>query len=160
MPRILILYFSLSGSTARVAEAMAFGLRAKACRVDLCNLKDERPPRLDGYDLLGIGSPAYYFRPPFNVMDYLNNLPDFEGLPSFVFTLHGTYPGDAGNAIRKALEKKGSNVLGYFPCHGADLFVGYLKAGILFSPDHPNREELLQAEEFGRKIATIMAGEG
>jgi len=158
MSRSLIVYFSQGGTTARVTESIATGLCATGYQVDLCNMKDERPPDLGGYDLLGIGLPVYYYRPPFTVMDYVNSLPDLDGLPAFVFVLHGTYRGDAGSAIRHALARKGAQEVGYFHCRGADYFLGYLNEGYLFSPDHPTVEELAQSEAFGRQVAAHLAG--
>ena len=159
MPKSLIVYFSQGGTTARVAEHIANGLRTAEFQVDLCNMKDERPPDLGGYDLFGIGLPVYYFRPPFNVTDYVSGLPDLNGLPAFVFVLHGTYRGDAGNAIRHALARRGAREVGYFHCRGADYALIYLKKGYLFSPDHPTAEELAQSEAFGREVAAHAAGQ-
>lgn len=159
MSKSLIIYFSLGGTTARMAESIATGLRTAEYQVDLCNMKNEQPPGLDSYDLLGIGAPAYYFRPPFNVMDYVNSLPSLDGLPAFVFVLHGTYRGDTGNAMRQALAQKGAQEVGYFCCYGADFFLGYLKKGYLFSPDHPTAEELTRSEGFGREVAARIAGQ-
>jgi flavodoxin/ferredoxin len=158
MSRILIIYFSQTGTTGKVAASIAEGLRTAGHRVDLCNIRDEEPPLIEDYDVLGLGTPAYYFRPPFNVSDYVNRLHGLKGMPSFVFVLHGTYPGDTGNELRKALARKGSKEIGYFRSHGADFYQGYLKAGYLFSPDHPSAEELVQADAFGRNVAGILAG--
>jgi len=141
-----------------VAESIAIGLRTTGYQVNLVNMKDEKPPDLSGYDLLGIGSPVYYYRPPFNVMDYVNALDELVGLPTFVFILHGTYLGDAGNAIRNTLARKGAAEVGYFHCRGADYALMYLKAGYLFSPHHPTEEELTLAEAFGREVAARVAG--
>ncbi len=159
MPRSLVVYFSQDGTTARVAEQVAVGLRGEGHDVDLSNLKDGTPPDPRGYDLLGVGSPVYYFRPPFSVADYVADLPDLAGLPTFVLLLHGTYPGDAGSTIRQALARKGGREVGYFRCHGADYFLGYLKRGYLFSPDHPTSDELARATAFGRQVAGRVAGE-
>ncbi len=158
MSKSLIVYFSQGGTTARVAEYIAIGLRVAGYQVDLCNMKDEQPPDLSGYDLLGIGSPAYYYRPPFSVMDYVNSLPDFGGLPAFVFVVHGTYRGDTGNTIRHVLARKGPQEVGYFHCYGADFFLGYLNEGYLFSADHHTAGELAQAEDFGLEVAARLAG--
>jgi flavodoxin/ferredoxin len=159
MPKCLLVYFSQGGTTERVAGSIAAGLRAEELQVTICDLGNKQPPSLKGYDLLGIGSPTYFFRPPFNVTDYVNGLPELGGLPVFAFVLHGTYQGDAANAIRKALARKGAREVGYFHCHGADYAFPYLKEGYLFSPDHPGSEELAQAEEFGRRIAARLGGE-
>lgn len=102
MAKSLIVYFSLGGTTAQVAKAIADGLRAAGHEVDLCNIRNQQPPPLDGYEALGIGTPTYYFRPPFNVTDYVDSLPSLNGLPAFTFVLHGTYQGDAGNVVQRA----------------------------------------------------------
>ncbi len=159
MPRCLVLYYSQGGTTAQVAESIATELRAAAYQVDLYNMIDGPPPDLEGYDLLGIGAPVYYFRMPFTVMDCVNSLPNLAGLPTFVFLLYGTYRGNAGNLLRHALADKGAREVGYFCCLGADYYLGYLEQGYLFSPDHPTAEELAQAESFGRQVAAHAAGE-
>jgi len=158
MTRALIVFFSQTGTTARVADAIAAGLRAVGCHVDLCRLGDG-PPDPAGYDLLGIGLPTYYYRPPFNVTDYVSGLPRLEGIAFLTFVLHGTYRGDAGNAIRSALAAKGAREVGYFACRGADMYVGYLKEGYLFSPDHPTPDELAAAGAFGGEVAARLSGE-
>jgi flavodoxin/NAD-dependent dihydropyrimidine dehydrogenase PreA subunit len=158
MPKALIVFYSLTRTTAQVAERIAAGLNSNGMQVELCNLRDERAPAAAGYDLLGIGTPTYYYRPPFNVMDYLEQLPDLAGKPAFAFTLYGSYRGDCGNLVRQVLNRKGAGELGYFHCRGADLFPGYLKEGYLFSPDHPTRKELAEAEAFGRAVAARLAG--
>ncbi len=153
MPKGLIVYFSQGGTTARVAEAIAAGMRATEWQSTSCNMNDKQPPGLDGYDLLGIGTPTYYYHAPFKVMDYVNSLPPLKGLPTFVFVLHGTYIGDTGNDIRRLLSRKGARAAGYFHSYGADFYLPYLKEGYLFSPDHPTAEELTKAERFGREAA-------
>jgi len=158
MAKCLIVYFSQGGTTAQVAESIATGLRKEKYEVDLCDIKEEQQPDLSRYDLLGIGSPVYVFRPPFIVTDYLNSLPDLGGLPTFTFILHGTYRFDTVKSIRRVLVRKGAKEAGYFHCRGADFWLGYLKEGYLFSPDHPTPEELSQAENFGSQVAGNVAG--
>jgi flavodoxin/Pyruvate/2-oxoacid:ferredoxin oxidoreductase delta subunit len=158
MSKSLVVYFSQGGTTARVAEAIAAGLRAARWEVDLWNLRDGPPPDARAYELIGIGSPVYFYRPPFNVTDYVQSLPDLQGRASFVFVLHGTYRGDTGTMLRDALAGKGAREAGYLHCRGADYFLGYLKEGVLFSPDHPTADELARAEAFGRQVAAHVAG--
>jgi len=159
MAKGLIVYFSQGGTTARVAESIATGLRAAEWQADLCNLKDKQPPKANGYDLIGIGSPVYYYRPPFNVMDYMENLPDLSGRSLFVFVVHGTYRGDTGTMMRRILARKGAREVGYLHCRGADYFLGYLKQGYFFSPSSPTVEELAQAEMFGRELVARLSGQ-
>jgi flavodoxin/ferredoxin len=158
MAKSLIAYFSQGGTTAKVAESIATGLRREGYQVDLHNIKEKPQPDISGYDLLGIGSPVYFFCPPFIVTDYLKSLPALGGLPAFTFVLHGTYRFDTGKSIRRILASKGAQEAGYFHCHGADFFLGYIKQGYLFSPDHPTPEELARAEDFGSQVAGHVAG--
>ena len=53
---------------------------------------------------MGIGTPVYYFRLPFNVSAYLQTLLGLEGKATFYFLLHGTYPGDAGKELQGLLQ--------------------------------------------------------
>lgn len=158
MSRCLIVFLSQGGTTSKIAASIAKGLRAGKHDVDLHNLKDGPAPDQRAYDVLGIGTPAYYFRPPFSVSDYLNSLPDLSGKPVFAFILYGVDCGDAGNAVRRALERKRGKETGYARYYGADYFLGYLKRGYLFSPNHPVLEEIGQAELFGREVAARVAG--
>jgi flavodoxin/Fe-S-cluster-containing hydrogenase component 2 len=157
MQRCLVIYFSMGGATATVAESIAAGLQSEGYQCVLHNLKNGPAPDLKGYDLLGIGSPVYYFGQPFSVMDCLRSLSDLKGLPAFTFNTFGTYRFDSATRLRKILGKKGARPIGYFACHGTGTFLGYAKLGYLFSPDHPKAEDLVKAEKFGRELAGCMA---
>jgi len=152
MTSALIAYFSLGGTTAKVAAAIAAGLQSEGLRVDLQDVRENPTIDIDSYAVIGIGSPTYYFRPPFNILDFIAALPDLQQLPAFQFVLHGTYIGGASNILHQALMEKGARHIGSFTCRGADYFLGYLKQGFLFSPDHPTHDELEEAQIFGREV--------
>jgi flavodoxin/ferredoxin len=158
MPKCLIAYFSQGGTTAQVAESIAAGLRTAEYQVDLFNTRDGPPPSPSSYDVLGVGSPVYWYRLPFSVADYVNRLPRLDGLSAFSFVLYGTYRGETGTTLRRALSQKGAREVGYFHCRGADYFWGYVRQGTLFSPGHPTAQELDQAKVFGREVAARVAG--
>ncbi len=159
MLRCLILMFSQAGATAKVAGAIANGLCAEGYEIDVQNLRDRQPVNTDGYDLIGVGAPTYYYRPPFNMIDAVKKLPDLEGRPAFVFVIHGSYRGDAGTWLRRALAQKHAKEVGYFPCRGADYFLGYLRQGYLFSPESPTPDDLARAAAFGRAVVARVRGE-
>jgi flavodoxin/NAD-dependent dihydropyrimidine dehydrogenase PreA subunit len=153
MPKTLIIYYSQGGTTEKVARAIGEGLSDKGHTVDFHSMIEGRTPDLEGYGLLGVGLPVYYFRPPFKVMDVLSELPDLNGLPVFVFLLYGTLYGDTGTVVRNALREKGGREAGYFVTKGADYFYGYIKRGYLFSPDNPTPLDLEGARSFGESVA-------
>lgn len=152
MAKATVVYFSQSGTTARVADAIGAGLRSAGYLVDLWNLRDGPPPEISGCDLIGIGSPVYYYRLPFNVADYLRTLPRLQGVPAFYFLVHGSHAFDAVNSLRQALAERGVRDVGCFRCHGEANYLGHLKEGYLFSPDHPSPDELNRATEFGTAV--------
>jgi len=154
----LIVYFSQGGTNKLVATSIGDSLQESGHGVDLWNLKDGPPPSPLNYKLLGIGTPTYYYRAPFNVTDYVNTLPNLAGLSTFVFVVHGAYRGSTGNTVRQELDQKGAREIGYFYCLGADFFLGYLKEGCLLSPNHPKIDELNQAWDFGREVAARFEG--
>ena len=152
MRKVLIAWFSQGGTTSLVAEKIGAGLLEAGCEVSKFRIGDPIIPDISKFDAIGIGSPTYMYRPPFSVTDFIRNLPDLAGKQTFVFLLHGTWQGAAGNRIRKLLISKHGKDIGYFKCTGADYFVGYLKLGYLFSPDSPTEQELDAARQFGRSL--------
>jgi len=138
MKKALIAYFSQGGTTRSVSEQILKGLNDKNIQVDLYDITEGSPIDINSYDMIGIGSPAYIFRPPFSVIGFIKGLPDLTGLSYFTFVMYGTRPGKTGNVIRNLLTIKGAKEIGYSKFKGADFWVGYLQRGYLFSPDNPN----------------------
>lgn len=157
-PKALIVYFSQGGTNARVADAIATGIRQAGYETDLWNLTNGRPPDVGGYQLLGIGSPVYYFHLPLNVLHYVKRLPRLGGIPAFMFIVHGSHRIDTANWLRRTLERKGAREVGYFHCRGEAHVLPLLREGYLFSPDRPSEAELLEAKSFGEAIAERAAG--
>ena len=153
MLKAAVIYFSQNGTTAQVAESIAAGLRHAGWDVDLSNLRDGATSEISSYDILGIGSPVYYYHLPFNVIDYLETLPPIEGKPVFYFLIHGSHAFDAVNSLRHFVAQRGAKDVGYFHCYGEAYFLGHLREGYLFSPDHPSKSELEHATAFGIDVA-------
>jgi flavodoxin/Pyruvate/2-oxoacid:ferredoxin oxidoreductase delta subunit len=158
MATCLVVYFSQGGTTRRVAEAIARGWSARGHHVALHDLQDGPAPDPGRYDVLGVGCPAHYYRPAIPVSDYLAALTDLAGKPVFTFVLHAAALGDAGNAVRRALDEKGGSELGYARFRGVGRFLGYLKHGYQFSPADPAPDAIEQAEKFGADLAARLAG--
>ncbi len=155
----LIVYFSQSGTNARVADAIADGLRGAGYEIDLWNLRDGRAPDARKYQLLGIGSPVYYYHLPVNVQYYVEHLAALDGMPAFVFVVHGTHRIDTANWLRCMLARKGAREVGYFHCRGEAHVLPLLREGYLFSPDRPSAAELREARSFGEALAARVAGQ-
>lgn len=150
----LIIYYSLTNSTALIASNIADGIRASGSNAVLCNIKDDTPPGLDEFDMLGIGCPVYGFNVPINVLELIERLTNKKNIPSFAFLTNGSYAWNTGELLKKALNKAGFEPKGWFYNRGADYFIGYLKRGCFTSPNHPTQEEKEAAKRFGYDMMT------
>ena len=154
----MILYWSLSGSTKRVAEAIAGGLRAHGVECALRDLRDGIPDDTGRYEILGVGYPVHYYRPPDPVMRAIHALGRLDGRAVFAFCLAGTYRGAGMDSARAALRGAGGTEIGAFACHGQGDFYPYVRLGWRFSPGHPNDRDLEEAQAFGASLPKSQAG--
>lgn len=152
MTTAAICYFSQTGTTQTIADKIARGLTETGVDTTLLPMAETHPDSLDSYDIIGIGLPVYVFRPPFNVLDFVRGLPELTGKAFFVFVLYGTHPGSTATIVRNLLSKKGGRDLGFLYSRGADMFMGYLNQGVLFSPDCPTPDEKEKAVDFGKEL--------
>ncbi|MFA5809589.1 MAG: flavodoxin domain-containing protein, partial [Thermoleophilia bacterium] len=76
MARILITYYSVSGNTKKMAEAVAEGARDAGGQVDLVTINEasERMSDLPGYGAIVIGSPTYYGSAAPQVLDLFRRI--------------------------------------------------------------------------------------
>lgn len=156
----IVIYFSQTGNTAKVAWAMQAGIKQVGGRCDLAEIRQVDPLRLRDYDLIGIGSPVMGSDPA-NVGDFVNRLRFVGGKHAFVFYTHGTSPGFFWPSIHPKLTAHGLVVIGqahwYGDCHLLHMPQPYPTAG------HPDEMDLEEAERFGREMAIrsarIRAGE-
>ena len=54
----IIIYYSLAGSTQKIAQAIHRGMSQRLDRCDITRLKEVQPEDLINYDLIGLGSPV------------------------------------------------------------------------------------------------------
>lgn len=148
-----IIYFSQTGNTKKIAEAIKRGIVSAAGRCDIFKLKDVKAADLPRYDLIGLGCPVFAYREPANVRDFIESLPPLNGKHSFVFATHGTVLGKALATMSWALHQKGMVVIGSYHCY-ADVFVPGIPYP-WFTTGHPDETDLNQAEAFGRQMADL-----
>ncbi|MFH2063711.1 MAG: EFR1 family ferrodoxin [Pseudomonadota bacterium] len=112
--KTLVLYYSCSQNTARLAKEAESAIRETGWQVELAALRDflksgspEKP------DFIVLGTPVQYFTVPEAALKMIRNLPNYHGTPAFVFT---TYGGCVSNAVpyllANELSQKGARVIG------------------------------------------------
>ena len=80
----IVIYFSQTGNTEKVAYAIQAGVKQAAGHCDITKIKDADPKRLYEYDLIGIGSPLFEVT---NVWEFMKSLRSVGGKHVFFFLL-------------------------------------------------------------------------
>jgi len=149
--RALMICFSQTGNTHKVAKHIQQGLNEVADTCDLIGLDEVDMSSLNSYDLIGIGFPVFYYKEPFNISDFIGSLPIMNNKQWFVFCSHGSVLGTTLISVTEQLEQKEIIVIG---SHHT-----YSDASLPFYPyptvttGHPDEQDLKEAVEFGKSIA-------
>ena len=88
-----LVYFSQTGNTRRVADAMADALREMNHPTRIRPLEDTNPQDLGNCNLLGVGSACFSSHAPTVIKDFLRSLPTLDKINSFVFATSSGAPG-------------------------------------------------------------------
>jgi flavodoxin/Fe-S-cluster-containing hydrogenase component 2 len=157
----LIIYYSQTGNTKKVARAIHKGMSQVVEQCDLASVKEVKPQDLNNYDLIGLGSPVWDGGETPNVRRFIENTPKQQGRHIFSFNTHGVMPEHYFPVVVRKLRGKGFNVIGMKDWFGSVHF--QLATSPYYTEGHPDEIDLKEAEEFGRKMVErskrISAGE-
>ncbi len=149
--KAIVIYYSQTGNTKKIAEAVARGVEAENGQCDLRRFRDISAEMLAEYDLVGIGTPVWGSCPTLNVVDFIEKLPSsFAGKEFFYFCTHGMTPGRAILRAIGPMYRAGLTVLGWKDWYGGASLPGHLKPW--FTDGHPDEIDLAEAEVFGAQM--------
>jgi flavodoxin/NAD-dependent dihydropyrimidine dehydrogenase PreA subunit len=158
--KCVIVYFSQTGNTEKIAGAIQTGMKQIAGNCDLVKIKDANPRQLWEYDLIGLGSPVFGGEPG-NVKAFINNMRFVGGKHIFVFCTHGSFPDYFFPRIIPELKHRGLVVIGTGDWYGNCTLLHHLEP--YPTAGHPDTLDLKEAEEFGKTMVDrsrrITAGE-
>ncbi len=158
--KCVVIYFSQTGNTQKVAEAVRRGVAQAAGSCDLLEIRQADPRGLCEYDLIGLGSPVMGAEPG-NVSVFVNRLRLVGGKHAFTFCTHGTSAGFYYPSIYPKLKRAGLVVLGHADWY-ADCFLLHMPQPYP-TAGHPDQRDLQEAEDYGREMTLhsmrVAAGE-
>lgn len=125
MLKTAIVYFSQTGNTNKLAEAIADGLQRGGLACDLVPLVKADPQNLLKYDAIGLGNPVFFWKPPFPMRQFIARLPSLVGKKAFVFCTYGTHRSTTLSVMARSLMKKGLQVVDSFAARGFDSYPIY-----------------------------------
>jgi flavodoxin/NAD-dependent dihydropyrimidine dehydrogenase PreA subunit len=159
--KCIVIYFSQTGNTEKVAKAIQAGVKQTAGHCDIVKIKEANPRRLYEYDLIGLGTPVIDFVEPRNVRAFINDMRFVGGKHVFAFGTHGTHPEHFFPSMVPKLKRRGLTVIGMRSWYGS-CYVS-IEAKPYPTDGHPDEIDLKEAEDFGREMVErswrIAAGE-
>ncbi|HEO63770.1 MAG TPA: hypothetical protein ENN78_00690 [Candidatus Omnitrophica bacterium] len=134
--KAVIVYYSFTGNTRRVAQALCGYLTGQSIDCELFELKPrkeplkfahqvvqallslnadlikEKPSDLSGYDYVFLGTPVWAFAPAPALRSFISGISGFKGKPAYLFVTYGSGLGKEKclNKIKRLVIKKGGNV--------------------------------------------------
>ncbi|MFZ5808977.1 MAG: EFR1 family ferrodoxin [Chloroflexota bacterium] len=147
---VTLIYFSQTGNTRRVAEAMAEVFRGGGHATRLVSLKKASSQDAVACQLLGIGTPCFSSQAPTPIKAFLKNLPALENKHAFVFATSGGAPGRVLFDLTRLLQDKGADVVGGFLTRGELQHPAPCLHGRM--PARPNADDFTQARRFAAAV--------
>ncbi len=153
--KAVIAYGTGSGSTAKVAQAVAEGMTAAGIGTASVRIEYITPARLAGADIIGVGAPVHFYREARYVTKFLSTLPQLDGKRGFVFCTCGMdRPGETLRRLYVALAKCGVSVVGGARFQSAMSYLPLRRRRLGNGEELPDESVLAAAREFGARMAT------
>jgi len=148
----IVVYYSGTGSTQKVAKAIHKGMKSVLDVCDLASIKKIDPKDMAKYDIIAIGGPIWYYRETANVRLFAYNMPKMNGKYCIPFCVHGTQPIGFFYSLVPTLRKKGLTIIGWGDWYGSVYQVLHMPKPYL-TDGHPDTIDLKEAQAFGKEMA-------
>lgn len=147
--KILITYFSQTGNTKKVAQAISEYFQEENHQVTCISIL-ENISNFHQYDIIGIGSPTFECHAPTPIKTFIKSLPNLSGKQAFIFATSAGAAGNVLNDIKQLLKQKGSVITNSLLSpgemhHPAPCINGKSKG-------HPNKKDLENVKYFASTI--------
>jgi menaquinone-dependent protoporphyrinogen IX oxidase/NAD-dependent dihydropyrimidine dehydrogenase PreA subunit len=147
----LVIYYSMSGNTKKIAEAIRAGIISTGEQCDIAKIKDVKTQDLTNYDLIGLGSPVINNKELSNVSNFIQNTMKFvDRKHAFAFCTHGAVPGYYLARVVPALIQRGLTVIGWNDWFCSVVYPATPKP--YFTDGHPDIIDIKEAEDFGKEM--------
>ena len=101
-----VLYFSRTGNTKRMAEAIA-----NALKIPVFDITSVKPSIVENYNSLILGTPVEGFGPTKEMLGFIEDLPRSDGKKTILFCTNTLWKGSTFKKMEKKLSSKGYVVI-------------------------------------------------
>lgn len=155
MSKILVGYYSKTGTTEEMAELIVEGMEESdhEMDVDLKRVENVEMDSLPDYDGIVLGSPTYYGQPASQVKNFIDES----------ITHHGGLEGKVGGAFSSSANPAGGNettimsILEALLIHG--MVIQGTSDGDHYGPvvvEEPGEREIEQCKKYGKRVASLV----
>jgi flavodoxin len=99
---VCIVYFSRTGNTKRLAQALSDITQAKTFEISTTN-----PDVIKNYDVVMVGTPVEGFKPAKEIMSFLEAIASVNGKKAILFCTYTLWRGFTFQTLSKLLKRKG-----------------------------------------------------
>ena len=104
MSKAAVIWYSQTGNTQKCGKVLAKNIEKKGIAVSYGDMRDLDEKEISDADLLVIGAPVFYYDIPEFVKNYIQSLPDLNGIPVAAYVTFGGPEGNQHNAACSILE--------------------------------------------------------
>ena len=153
MARVLVVYYTKSQNTRKMAELIAAGVKQADVDSVVKDVADVSPDEILNYEGFVVGSPTYYGGPAYQIKQFLDS----------TVMYHGRLVGKVGGAFASSANYAGGNettilsILNAFLVHG--MTITGLSTGDHYGPvavNSPDTRCKQICTEYGSKIGTLV----
>jgi len=152
MTKVMIVYFSKTGNTAKLAEAIAVGASEAGAEVVVKPVSAAKPTEMLDYDVVIAGSPTYYGHSAGVLRTFFDES----------VSIHGRLNGKIGGAFATSAYKSGGNETTILDILHAFMIHGMVVKG-QHSKDHygptsintPNEPDIKDAKKYGAMLVNL-----
>ena len=101
-----VIYFSRTGNTKSMAEAISDSIKASAFDITSCE-----PSVVEDFDMLIVGTPVEGLRPAKEILNFIEKMPETEGKKTIVFCTYALWKRNTLKIMANKLAKKGYDTI-------------------------------------------------
>ncbi|MCX7926787.1 MAG: flavodoxin domain-containing protein [Candidatus Omnitrophica bacterium] len=153
MAKIIIIYYSQTGNTKKMAQTIAEGIKKENLEVEVKEVDEVKAQQLLDYDAIIVGSPTYYGTMAYQIKKLFDESVRF----------HGKLDGKVGGAFASSANIGGGNETTILDILNAMLIHGMIIQGD-YQGDHygpvaigaPDARVLKECQRYGVRIANLV----
>ena len=153
MAKVIVIYYSSSGNTQKMAESVAQGVRNRGIECDVKPVSEVKPEVMKEYDGIILGSPTYYGHPAAELKELIDASVKYHkqlaGKVGGAFASCGVLGGGAETTIRALIDA--------LLIHG--MVVQGTASGAHYGPvsiGSPDEEALKECQALGDRVAALV----